>query len=83
MKSTPSLNLSALNPIKRDRKDVAKAYARLFAGDDGKIVLQHLHDMAVFCPSDPNEAEAALRHREGKRALLLAIVRMIETGMTG
>jgi len=83
MKSRSTINLSALNPIKRERKDVARAYARLFAGDDGKIVLQHLHDMTAFCPSDPNEVEAALRHREGKRAMLLAIVRMIETGMTG
>jgi hypothetical protein len=75
-----NFKLSALKPFKRERGDIAGAYVRIFNSEDGLTVLQHLHDITAFRTADPVEPESVLRHREGQRALLLQIVRMIETG---
>lgn len=60
-------------------KRTIKAYQRLFATDDGKIVLQDLmqscHMLSQNFGSDPNEA----MYSEGERAVVLRILRTLNT----
>lgn len=60
----------------RESDDIARAYARLFNSDDGKIVLEHLHQHSLFRLTDPQLPEAQLRFIEGQRQLVLFMCQM-------
>lgn len=62
---------------RRDGDAIARAYARLFGTDDGKIVLEHLHNHVLFRLTDPQLPPASLRFLEGQRQLVLFICQMI------
>ena len=62
--------------------DVSKAYARCFAGKDGQLVLEHLHQITVFRVTDPALHTAALRQLEGQRQLVLFVCQQIAKAKT-
>lgn len=63
-----------------DRRDIELAFARCFAGPDGQRVLAHLRRATLERTLAPDASEAALRHMEGQRALVLRIAALIERG---
>lgn len=50
---------------------LAAACARLFAGGDGRLLLDHLCRLTLTSSPGPEVSEARLRHLEGQRALVL------------
>lgn len=57
----------------RESGDIARAFFRLFNTDDGKIVLEHLHNHVLFRTTDSIITEEHLRFLEGQRQLVLFI----------
>ena len=66
------------NPVDADR--IARAFARCFATDDGRQVLEHLHRQALFRVTDPGLPHDQLRFIEGQRQLVLWICQMAASG---
>ncbi|KJS38864.1 MAG: hypothetical protein VR70_09105 [Rhodospirillaceae bacterium BRH_c57] len=59
---------------------LAGSYARVFAGGDGRRVLDHLRGQTVNRALGPGASDAALRHLEGQRALIASILALIVRG---
>ncbi len=66
--------------IEPESRALAIAFARCFGTRDGEIVLAHLTDITQrrFC--GPQTTDAALRHLEGQRHLVGAILALIDRG---
>ena len=65
---------------KMEQEQIARAFTRTFASDDGRIVLSHLQALTfqrAFAASAP---ESDLRYAEGQRALVAQILRLIDRG---
>jgi hypothetical protein len=60
--------------------EVERAFARCFAGADGARVLDHLHAITLDRALGPDADDAALRHLEGQRALILHLKTLIDRG---
>ena len=60
----------------RESEETARAFVRCFRTDDGKIVLEHLHNQFLFRLSDSNISEEQLRFIEGQRQLVLYIAQL-------
>ncbi len=71
----------ALN--KMEQRDIEKSFARLFTSDDGQKVLAHLQVMTFQRAYGPDSNESQLRYAEGQRALVAAILRLIDRGRNG
>ena len=76
------------NEAVRDRQrevdlDTAKAFARCFATDDGRRVLDWLRSRTLDVAYGPQEPDAVLRHMEGARALVILLMRTIDFGKRG
>ena len=69
--------LKRFSDKQRKGEDIARAFARCFATDDGQIVLAHLHDHVLFRMTDPNIPARQLRFLEGQRQLVLFICQTI------
>lgn len=67
-------------PLSGDRRSVEKSYARLFASDDGKMVLGHLQNLTFARAYGADAPEGQLRYAEGQRALVGLILRWIHAG---
>lgn len=66
-----------------DHASIARAFARLFSGDDGKTVLAYLQ-MTVFQRALGSDAtDEQIRYTEGQRALLGNIMQLAEKGKQG
>lgn len=63
-----------------DQRAVEKAFARLFATEDGQLVLSHLSAMTFQRAYGPEAPDEQLRHAEGQRALMAGILRLIDRG---
>lgn len=63
--------------------DLARRAARLFASSDGEAVLRHLREMTVQRCLGPDGGDAALRHLEGQRHLVLHLHALIARGRAG
>ena len=63
-----------------DRDAVARAYARLFNTDDGRLVLAHLQGQAFLRPHTPDAPDSHIRFFEGQRALVNTMLRLIAIG---
>lgn len=63
-----------------EKRDIEKAYARLFASDDGKQVLSHLQAMAFMRAYSAESTDEQIRYAEGQRALVANIMRLINAG---
>ncbi|CAA7613108.1 conserved hypothetical protein [Candidatus Terasakiella magnetica] len=63
--------------------DLARMATRLFLSADGDAVLGHLRAMTLGRCLGPESGDAALRHLEGQRALVLHILSLIARGQAG
>jgi hypothetical protein len=62
---------------------LARQCARLFASADGEAVLQFLKDMTLARCLGPEAGDAALRHLEGQRHLVLQLLALAARGRDG
>ncbi|PWC36446.1 hypothetical protein [Azospirillum sp. TSO35-2] len=60
--------------------DPAPSFARCFAGTDGARVLAVLRAMTLDRALGPDAPEATLRHLEGQRQLVAAILALVARG---
>ena len=74
---------SPYHPVRREVREVERAFARLFSTDDGQIALAHLQAATFLRALGPAAADGALRYMEGQRAVVATILRMIERGRQG
>lgn len=63
--------------------DLAQAAARVFAAGDGEALLQHLKEMTLERCLGPDSGDAALRHLEGQRHLVLHLQALVARGRAG
>jgi hypothetical protein len=63
-----------------DELEVCRAFARCFAGSEGRIVLDHLKRVVLERRLPPTASDAELRHLEGQRSAVAHIVAMVERG---
>lgn len=63
--------------------DIARVFARCFRGADGERAMAYLRSLTVERAVGPAIADAALRHLEGQRALVLHLAGLAERGRTG
>lgn len=73
--SHPSAEVSGLT--------LAQATARIFASNDGEALLQHLKEMTLDRCLGPDSGDAALRHLEGQRHLVLHLQSLAARGRAG
>jgi hypothetical protein len=66
-----------------DDRELARAFARCFAGADGRLVLEHLTRMILERRLPPSASDAELRHLEGQRHAVAYIVAMVGRGSAG
>lgn len=59
---------------------LARQAARLFASADGEAVLQHLKEITLDRCLAPESGDAALRHMEGQRHLVLHLLALAARG---
>ena len=76
------------DPPGRDQGDesalvLARQAARLFASADGEAVLQHLKEITLDRCLAPESGDAALRHLEGQRHLVLHLLSLAARGRAG
>jgi hypothetical protein len=62
---------------------LAQAAARLFASGDGETLLRHLREMTLERCHGPDSGDAALRHLEGQRHLVLHLQALAARGRDG
>ena len=67
-------------PVPPPAHNIERAFARLFATQDGKRILAHLCSITFMRASGPDAGTDILRHNEGQRALMTQILRLIEQG---
>ena len=60
--------------------ELCRAFARCFAGADGRTVFEHLRRTVLDRRLAPNASDAELRHLEGQRYAVAHIVAMVERG---
>lgn len=70
-------------PAAASEPDPAPSFARCFAGRDGARVLAVLRAMTLDRALGPDAPEAALRHLEGQRQLVAAVLALIARGRAG
>lgn len=63
-----------------ETREIEKAAARLFASDDGRRVLSYLQTVTFNRALGPAAPDEQLRYMEGQRALVAAILRLIDRG---
>ena len=66
-----------------DGRVLARQYARLFGSADGEAVLDHLKALTLTRCLGPDAGDAALRHLEGQRHLVLHILAQAARGREG
>ena len=69
-------------PLEPDPEELElhRAFARCFAGADGRVVLEHLRQTVLERRLPPHASDAELRHLEGQRYAVAHIVAMVERG---
>lgn len=67
-------------PGRVEQREIEKAFARLFATDDGQKVLSHLQVITFHRALGPTSPEEQLRYLEGQRSLVATILRLIDRG---
>lgn len=64
-------------------RDIAPSFLRCFTTVDGEKVLAWLHSQYSCSALGPDADDKMLRYREGQRALILQIERLIAQAKTG
>lgn len=62
---------------------LARQFARVFGSGEGEAVLAHLQSLTLGRCLGPDASDAALRHLEGQRHLVLHIQSLAERGRAG
>lgn len=80
--AAPPEGWAALEPVPATAPDpeLALAVARCFATADGARLLAHLRALTLDGALGPSASDAALRHREGQRALVLHLLALAARG---
>ncbi len=63
-----------------EEKEIERCFTRLFASEDGRKVLAWLQVMTFHRAGNATTSDEQLRHMEGQRSLMAAILRMIDRG---
>jgi hypothetical protein len=63
--------------------ELAARFARCFAGNDGRAVLDHLHAITLHRALAPAASDQELRHIEGQRNLVIYISALVARGLRG
>jgi hypothetical protein len=66
-----------------EHEQIARAFARLFSSDDGRLVLGHLQALTFQRALSSGALDTELRYAEGQRALVAQILRLIDKGRQG
>lgn len=69
-----------LEPGKMEMRDIERAFARVFATEDGQKVLGHLQVITFHRALGPGSSDEQLRYLEGQRSLIATILRLIDRG---
>ena len=69
-----------IEPNKLELREIEKAFARIFASEDGQKVLSHLQVITFQRALGPGVADEQLRYLEGQRAMVATILRLIDRG---
>ncbi len=64
-------------------RELALAFARCFRGAEGTRVLDHLRARTVNRVLGPDAPDTYLRHLEGQRQMVAAIVALVDRGRDG
>lgn len=76
-----SENYVLTSPVSRlEEKEIERCFTRLFATEDGRKVLAWLQVMTFHRAGNATTSDEQLRHMEGQRSLMAAILRMIDRG---
>lgn len=67
---------------KMEQKEMDRCFARLFSSEDGKKVLAWIQVITFHRVAGAGTTDDELRYREGQRALVANILRMIDRGKT-
>lgn len=65
-----------------EQKEMERSFARVFSTEEGKKVLAWLQVMTFHRAGGAETSDHHLRHMEGQRSLVAAILRMIDRGRT-
>lgn len=77
-------DMSYVTAVSRaEQKDIEKAFARLFATEDGRKVLAWLQHITFHRAASYDSSDAQLRSIEGQRSLMAMILRLIDRGRAG
>lgn len=69
-----------LEARRADNASVDRACARIFASEDGQILLGYLQAMIFLRGPSLDASDAQIRQSEGQRALLAQLMRMAQAG---
>ena len=75
-----AINIAAAPAM--DRDTIARAYARLFSTEDGKLVMAHLQGQTFLRMHTPETPDSHIRFTEGQRALVNTMLRFMAIGKT-
>lgn len=75
-----AITIAATPPM--DRDSIARAYARLFSTEDGKLVMAHLQGQTFLRMHTPDTPDSHIRFTEGQRALVNTMLRFVAIGRT-
>ena len=75
-----AINIAATPAM--DRDTIARAYARLFSTEDGKLVMAHLQGQTFLRMHTPDTPDSHIRFTEGQRALVNTMLRFMAIGKT-
>lgn len=71
------------DPRKFEMREIERAFARLFATEDGQKVLAHLQVITFQRALGASTPDEQIRYAEGQRALMATILRLIDRGRNG
>jgi hypothetical protein len=67
-------------PDDEDAHELARAFARCFAGSEGERCLDHLRRSYLDRRLPPAASNAELRHLEGQRSVIAQLIALVERG---
>ena len=72
-----------MRPQDIEQKYIEQVFARLFSSEDGKRALAYLQMIGFQRALGPQSSDQELRYLEGQRAMVAAILRLIDRGRQG
>lgn len=69
-------------PVDPAETELCRAFARSFAGSDGRLIVDHLKRLILDRRLPPGATDAELRHLEGQRSAIAHVFSMVDRGRT-